>query len=61
MMIAQGYVPATCTLPEAFAGTLIYSETNAGRDVCAGCTADRSVCHGRPGYLNLKDPPGVIS
>jgi hypothetical protein len=48
MMIQQGYVPPTCTLPVELAGPLIWSEVNAGRDVCAGCEADRSVCHGRP-------------
>lgn len=48
MMIQQGYVPKSCTLPVEVAGPLIYSETNAGRDVCAGCMHDRTVCHGRP-------------
>lgn len=48
MMIQQGYVPKTCTLPEEIAGPLIYTETAAGRDVCATCNADRSVCNGRP-------------
>jgi hypothetical protein len=48
MMIQQGYVPATCTLPVELAGPLIWSEINAGRDVCAGCEADRTVCKGRP-------------
>ncbi len=47
MMIQQGYVPSTCTLPDDHGGTLIYSEVSAGRDVCAGCNADRVVCHGR--------------
>lgn len=48
MMIQQGYVPPTCTLPVEVAGPLIWSEINAGRDVCAGCRMDRSVCKGRP-------------
>ena len=48
MMIQQGYVPQTCTLPTALAGPLIWSEVNAGRDVCAGCEEDRGVCKGRP-------------
>ena len=48
MMIAQGYVPATCILHIDFAGPLIWSEVNAGRDVCAGCNHDREICHGRP-------------
>lgn len=51
MMITQGYVPATCTLPVNLAGPLIYSEVAAGRDPCAGCNANRSVCHGRPPSL----------
>jgi len=48
MMIQQGYVPKTCTLPAEIAGPLIYAEVSAGRDVCAGCNDDRTVCHGRP-------------
>lgn len=48
MMIQQGYVPATCTLPDAIAGPLIYAETLEGRDVCAGCNDDRTACGGRP-------------
>lgn len=48
MMIQQGYVPPTCTLPVEFAGLLIYEEVCKGRDPCAGCNEDRSVCHGRP-------------
>ena len=52
MMIQQGYVPSTCTLSVELAGPLIWSEVNAGRDVCAGCEDDRSVCHGRPKRRN---------
>lgn len=48
MMIKQGYVPATCTLPIEFAGPLIWSEINKGGDPCKGCHADRSICKGRP-------------
>lgn len=48
MMIQQGYVPSTCTLPDELAGPLIYSEVSAGRDPCAGCNHDRSICKGRP-------------
>ena len=48
MMIEQGYVPSTCTLPVELAGPLIWSEISAGRDPCAGCRHDRSVCGGRP-------------
>lgn len=48
MMIEQGYVPPTCTLDPAVAGPLIYTEVSAGRDPCAGCHADRQICHGRP-------------
>ena len=47
-MISQGYVPSTCTLTEPLAGILIWSEVNAGRDVCAGCNMDRLICKGRP-------------
>lgn len=48
LMIEQGYVPPTCELPAELAGPLIYAEVSAGRDPCAGCNGDRSVCHGRP-------------
>lgn len=48
MMIDQGYVPKTCTLDPQIAGILIYTETAAGRDVCAGCNMDRAICKGRP-------------
>jgi hypothetical protein len=48
MMIAQGYVPSTCTLPIELAGPLIWTEINKGRDVCTGCNHDRNICHGRP-------------
>ena len=47
MMIEQGYVPQTCTLPDECGGVLIYSETCEGRDVCAGCNHDRAKCKGR--------------
>ncbi len=46
MMIEQGYVPATCTLPDELAGPLIWSEVNAGRSACDGCNADRTKCNG---------------
>lgn len=52
IMIQQGYVPATCTLSVELAGLLIWSEIYAGRDVCAGCEADRTVCKGRPNNPN---------
>ena len=48
MMIKQGYVPATCTLPVELAGPLIYSEVNAGRSPCDGCNENRDVCKGGP-------------
>ena len=48
LMIKQGYVPATCTLPDEFAGPVIYHETEAGRDACGGCNQDRNICKGRP-------------
>lgn len=51
MMIKQGYVPATCTLHESYAGLLIYNEIKRGRSPCDGCNEDRSICKGGP-----KDP-----
>lgn len=48
MMIQQGYVPPTCTLPVEVAGPLIWDETNKGRKACWGCNHDRAVCHGSP-------------
>ncbi len=51
LMIQQGYVPPTCTLPEEYAGALIFAEVSEGRCACDGCNEDRSVCHGKP-----KDP-----
>lgn len=48
MMIEQGYVPETCTLPIEVAGPLVFFETKAGRDPCSGCNHDRDVCKGRP-------------
>ena len=47
MMIQQGYVPPTCSLPPDFAGSLIYSEISKGRSPCWGCNADRAVCKGQ--------------
>ncbi len=47
MMINQGYVPATCTLPEEFAGPLIYDEICRGNSPCDGCNADRLICKGQ--------------
>lgn len=46
MMIQQGYVPATCTLPSELAGPLIWSEINAGHSPCDGCEEDRVACKG---------------
>ena len=51
MMIQQGYVPATCTLPEELAGMLIFSEVSKGKSPCDGCNHDRTMCLGKP-----KDP-----
>lgn len=48
MMIQQGYVPKTCTLPIELAGPLIWAEVNKGRSPCWGCNADRDVCKGQP-------------
>lgn len=48
MMIAQGYVPRTCTMDDKFAGPLIFAEVSAGRSPCWGCNEDRSACKGKP-------------
>ena len=48
MMIQQGYVPPTCTLPAEIAGPLIYSEVSRSVSPCWGCNADREVCKGQP-------------
>jgi len=40
----QGYVPPTCLL----GGIVVMSETQAGKDPCAGCNGPRAKCHGRP-------------
>jgi len=48
LMVEQGYVPPTCTLPPELAGPLIYSEIQAGRSPCCGCAHDRLKCHGQP-------------
>ena len=47
MMIQQGYVPQTCTLPDEIAGPLIWQEVNARRNPCHGCHHARSVCRGQ--------------
>ncbi len=44
MAKGQGYVPKGCLL----AGLVVMSETNAGRDACAGCEGPRAKCGGRP-------------
>lgn len=48
MMIEQGYVPSSCTLPVEIAGPLIYSEVSKGKSPCEGCNANRLVCNGKP-------------
>lgn len=59
LMIQQGYVPATCTLPAEMAGPLIYAEVSEGRSPCWGCNDDRAICKGQPkrerkdGYGNM--------
>ncbi len=55
MMIEQGYVPPTCTMPVEFAGPLIWSEVNKGRSACWGCNGNRSICKGQP--KRETDPP----
>ena len=56
LMIGQGYVPATCTMPDPPAGMLIWQEINAGRDPCAGCNHDRDECSGRPHQPAAPEP-----
>jgi hypothetical protein len=46
IMIQQGYVPQTCTLPVDIAGPLIWDEINKGRSPCDGCYANRNICNG---------------
>ena len=48
MMVEQGYIPHTCTLPVEFAGPLVWSEINKGRSPCWECHDDRTVCKGQP-------------
>lgn len=55
VMIEQGYVPTTCTIPDEIAGLIIYAEVSAGRSPCDSCNEDRSMCGGKPkdpGYRN---------
>ncbi len=47
MMIEQGYVPATCTLPDELAGPFVFAMMSEGKDPCIGCNSDRAVCRGR--------------
>jgi hypothetical protein len=56
MMIEQGYVPPTCTLPDEMAGPIIYSEVSAGRSPCDGCNEDRLKCKGRPSDPKYGNP-----
>ena len=48
LMIQQGYVPKTCTLPDEIAGSIIYAEIQAGRSPCDECQENRMVCKGTP-------------
>ena len=48
MMIDQGYVPQTCTLPDTWGGAVIYTEVSAGRSACDRCNEDRGECKGKP-------------
>lgn len=52
LMSDQGYVPATCTLPEPLAFALILSEVKKGNSPCDGCNMDRSVCKGQPNTVD---------
>lgn len=49
MAKGQGYVPKGCLL----AGAVVMSETNAGRDACAGCEGPRAKCGGRAKTTSL--------
>jgi hypothetical protein len=40
----QGYIPHKCYLP----GPVVWGLVNKGKDPCAGCNLDRSICKGRP-------------
>lgn len=48
LMVARGYIPATCTLPADLVFSLVMSEEGEDRRACWGCNADRSICHGEP-------------
>lgn len=48
LMIREGHVPETCTMPHEVAGPLIWREVQARRSPCWGCSADRAVCKGEP-------------
>lgn len=43
MVVQQGYVPITCTMPGEMCWLLVQSQGNP----CNGCNADRKVCNGR--------------
>jgi hypothetical protein len=43
MCIQQGYIPSTCTL----SGQIVWLLINNGKDPCAECNMDRTVCKGR--------------
>lgn len=47
LMVRQGYVPITCTLPDDTAGVRIWEEVNQGRSPCWTCRADRQKCGGQ--------------
>lgn len=48
LVIKQGYVPPTCTLPNSLAGLLVMAEESKGRNACWGCNHDRMICKGEP-------------
>ncbi len=47
MMIQQGYVPQTCTLPDEIAGPIIWDAINKGKSPCWECNGVRTVCKGQ--------------
>jgi hypothetical protein len=47
-MIAQGYVPSHCALPDAIAGPLIYGLVNDGMSPCTDCgLLENGGCEGK--------------
>jgi len=56
LVVEQGYIPSTCTLPDELAFALVMSEEEAGRRACWGCNDDRRVCKGEPKWAEPEPP-----